>query len=124
MSGLGLIGEGDIKPCLGFIITESDCFLRKYNCSTNVPPSVCPRKIVSLFRSPKYRRSLEFLGRTTRGPSFQPSLSSRQQTLFLIEPQEGFTLMIILHKVPFLRTKNVSIKTYRYNILYDIDNIF
>jgi len=34
MSGLGLIGEGDIKPCLGFIITESDCFLRKYNCST------------------------------------------------------------------------------------------
>lgn len=34
MSGLGLIGEGDIKPCLGFIITESDCFLHKYNCST------------------------------------------------------------------------------------------
>src|SRR5690606_38899873 len=33
MSGLGLIGEGDIKPCLGFIITESDCFLHKYNCS-------------------------------------------------------------------------------------------
>src|SRR5690606_15545550 len=36
MSGLGLIGEGDIKPCLGFIITESDCFLRKYNCSTSL----------------------------------------------------------------------------------------
>src|SRR5690606_2306627 len=35
MSGLGLIGEGDIKPCLGFIITESDCFLHKYNCSTS-----------------------------------------------------------------------------------------
>src|SRR5690606_21338008 len=36
MSGLGFIGEGDIKPCLGFIITESDCFLRKYNCSTKL----------------------------------------------------------------------------------------
>src|SRR5690606_7858882 len=43
MSGLGLIGEGDIKPCLGFIITESDCFLRKYNCS------ICrPRKIENI----------------------------------------------------------------------------